>query len=139
MVHLLQDWNSIENLQKNSSKSVQSHTCQPTHLYPVWAGDGFVLLFMSCQPDPAQTNSRRVSQKLLKFTCFLVNNLGGENWGVKQRIFTHQTDLALISTIFIHWECNFTRSTTMHTEKILFMRRRESGKNSTKNKIQFDA
>jgi hypothetical protein len=30
---------------------------------------------------------------------FLVNNLGGENWGVKQRIFTQQTDLALISTL----------------------------------------
>ena len=36
--------------------------------------------------------------------------------GVKQRNFTCQTDLALISTIFICWGHNFTWSTTMYTK-----------------------
>ena len=57
-----------------------------------------------------------VSQKLLKFTCFWVIDLKGKNWGVKQRIFTRQTDFALISTIFVCWVCIFTGSTTMYTE-----------------------
>ena len=78
--------------------------------------------------------------RLPKFTCFFVIDLKGKNWGVKQRIFTHQTDFALISTIFIRCGCNFTQSTTMYTkifrilltnikkcfEKILFTRRTES-------------
>ena len=41
--------------------------------------------------------------------------------GVKQRIFTHQTDFALISTVFFRWCCNFTCSSTVHTPKILYL------------------
>jgi hypothetical protein len=40
---------------------------------------------MSLYLDPAQKNIMGLSQKIIKFTCFLVKNQGGKNMGVKRR------------------------------------------------------
>jgi hypothetical protein len=53
-IQLFQDKHLIGNLQMISPKLVLSHPSEPTHLKPVWAGNGFVLLLMSFQPDPAK-------------------------------------------------------------------------------------
>jgi hypothetical protein len=40
--------------------------------------------------------------------------------GQKWRYFTHRTVVALISTVFICWSCNFTWSTTKHLWRLVY-------------------
>ena len=57
---------------------------------------------------------RGFPRKLPKFTCFLVNNLGGKKMGRKRRFLTCRIYFALISRVFIRWSCIFTWMSTMH-------------------------
>jgi hypothetical protein len=56
----------------------------------------------------AEKSEKNMFKKGPILACFLVKNPGGKKMGVKQRIFTHETDFALISTIFIRLGGNFT-------------------------------
>jgi hypothetical protein len=105
---------SAENIQIMSLKLVQSNTSQPTHLLPVWTGDGFVLLFISWQPDPPQKNGQRLSGKMFKFMCSLVIDYGSKKLGGKGNYLHVIQVFSLISRVFISWSCNFKWMSKIH-------------------------
>jgi hypothetical protein len=55
-----------------------------------------------------EKSEKNMFRKVPILACFLVKNPGGKKMGVKRRMFTHETDFALISTIYIRLGRNFT-------------------------------
>jgi hypothetical protein len=51
---------------------------------------------------------KNMFRKVPILACLMVKNPGGKKMGVKRRIFTRQTDFALISKNFIRLGLNFT-------------------------------
>ena len=83
--HMPKELHPIENILVLSEMSFQSGPSGGTYFWCDLDGACFFHQITSLSLNPAPKNIMVVSQKILKFTCFLVKNQGGKNMGIKWR------------------------------------------------------
>ena len=98
-------------LYKNVQDFLKNFSLYPfpgPHIGTTLIGKGFFRSVMGLSFIILKKIEKNEIRKVPILVCFLVKNLGGKKMGVKRRILTHETDFALISTIFIRLGRNFT-------------------------------